>query len=476
MIRIRAGMATDVGRVRANNQDRAVVTEGLVAVADGMGGHRGGEVASTTALEALIRAWADTPAPQGPDDLSRAASTANRAVFQTAARDADLAGMGTTLTVLAAVRSGPDDVLAIAHVGDSRAYRLRGGELEQLTDDHSYVAELMRDGRLTAEQARTHSQRSIVTRAVGVEPHVEVDLLEILPSPGHRYLLCSDGLTGEVSDEIISSYLRRLADPAEAARALVAAANDGGGRDNITVVVVDVLGAETDLTVDEDADDPTHVLVGGPVLGLATVADDGLADAIPPPPAPPLVRSEPADRPDADPDSHEDPAGSLRPLVRRRSRAARVRGAVGALIALIVLGGLAAIAWWAVSNDPARTDPPTTVVTVPAVTVDPFEPVETDATGATVVASTTPAATSTVTTRRASTSTAPTASTARPADAGAAVGSGASTGSVTGATASSEDDTARSSANDTKDVTDEDALGVRPGPLQTSGSLTTRSP
>ena len=235
-------------------------------------------------------------------------------MFQTAACDAGLMGMGTTLTVLAAVRSGPDDVLAIAHVGDSRAYRLRGGELEQLTDDHSYVAELMRDGRLTAEQARTHSQRSIVTRAVGVEPHVEVDLLEILPSPGHRYLLCSDGLTGEVSDEVISSYLRRLADPAEAARALVAAANDGGGRDNITVVVVDVLGAETVLVGEDEDGDSTRVLVGTPALALATLADDAGPDAIPPPPAPPLVGPTSSDPPDRD---------ATRPMARQLPRRRR---------------------------------------------------------------------------------------------------------------------------------------------------------
>ncbi len=435
MIRMRAGMATDIGKVRANNQDRGIVADGLFGVADGMGGHRGGEVASTLALAALTRAWTETTSPAAAEDLSRAAISANRAVFATAAGEVTLAGMGTTLTVLAAVRSGPDDVLAIAHVGDSRAYRLRSGELEQLTDDHSYVAELQRDGRITAEQARTHSQRSIVTRAVGVEAEVEVDLLEIVPSPGHRYLLCSDGLTGEVPDEVIASYLRRLADPEEAARALVAAALESGGRDNITVVVVDVL--DSDPTLDDSA---------GPANGDASPPRDPAAppSTFPPPPdltnsaefveadgtalfARPSITSsaavsstpisDPATRPIAEaaaeplptmPEDQPDrtlelhgtaptptgpvPANSVEPLGeaaslppvprRRGSRTRRVRSAIGLLLAVGTLVGLALIARWAIVNDPARNTPVTTISTTPTETTDPFAPEESVATTA----------------------------------------------------------------------------------------------
>ena len=247
MIRLAGGAHSDVGRVRTNNQDAALAetTSAVYAVADGMGGHRGGEVASALALEALVNQLASVRVGGGPlDGVERVVDAvigANEAVFEEARGNAELFGMGTTLCVLALIGAPGQEQLAVANVGDSRIYLLHEGELSQLTEDHSLVQGLVRDGQLTADEAAVHPNRNILTRVIGVEPAVEVDWWEWPALVGDRYLLCSDGLFNEVSDARIAATLRQLADPVEAARTLVSLANAGGGRDNVTCVVVDVL-------------------------------------------------------------------------------------------------------------------------------------------------------------------------------------------------------------------------------------------
>lgn len=236
-MRFVAGAATDVGRVREGNEDAFVVDDRLrlFAVADGMGGHRAGEVASATAVEALR---ASVAAGSPVDEAIRAA---NAAVLEKSDADTDLAGMGTTMT---AVVSPGDGDAVIGHVGDSRAYLLHEGELSQLTDDHSLVEELVREGRLTSEQAEVHPQRSIITRALGIESDVDVDRYTVPAVVGDRVLLCSDGLTTMVRADDIASILRREPHPGHAAEQLVDAANEAGGEDNITVVVLDAVEGE----------------------------------------------------------------------------------------------------------------------------------------------------------------------------------------------------------------------------------------
>ncbi len=224
------GARTDVGRVREGNEDSYVVQEPLFAVADGMGGHQGGEVASSLALEALLNAT-DGAA------LAQAVQDANRAVFERAGRDPALAGMGTTLTAFLA----DGETLRLAHVGDSRAYLLRDTELQRITTDHTVVEGLVEKGELTPHEASIHPQRSILTRAIGVEGEVLVDQASIQVRPGDRLLLCSDGLTGMVEDEHIHRILQEQQDPQAAADTLVEAANEAGGQDNVTAVVIDVV-------------------------------------------------------------------------------------------------------------------------------------------------------------------------------------------------------------------------------------------
>ena len=246
---LRAGAATHVGRLRTINQDSyALLPErDLFIVADGMGGHQGGEVASRLAIETLQVAYQDA----STDSLTDAIAVANHRIRNEGDADPNLRGMGTTVVALALIPEEADEPtddedqpehLVIANVGDSRAYLYRDGALAQLTEDHSVVADLVREGRITAEEAEVHPQRNIVTRVLGVYESVDVDLWPIDPAiTGDRILLCSDGLFNEVGIDQIGSVLRRLEDPAEAAEELVRLANEGGGRDNITVVVVDVV-------------------------------------------------------------------------------------------------------------------------------------------------------------------------------------------------------------------------------------------
>ena len=233
----RHAVRTDIGLHREANEDAAVARPPLFAVCDGMGGARAGEVASELACSTL-----GTRVGAG-DDVIDAARAANAAVYDAAADDETLAGMGTTLTAM--VLDG--DVARFAHVGDSRAYLLRDGELRQVSLDHSVVGQMIRDGELTLEQAAVHPMRSILTRALGTEPSVEVDAYELALRSGDVVLLCSDGLTGMVPDERIQRALRHV-DPEESAAELVKQARRGGGLDNITVVVVRFAAAGGDAT------------------------------------------------------------------------------------------------------------------------------------------------------------------------------------------------------------------------------------
>ena len=229
--------ATDVGRVRQANEDRYLVGDGLFAVADGVGGHQAGEVASQTSVEQLEKAFT-VRTTQG---LVDAILDANRAVWNLAQQHAEKRGMGTTLTALALVEEDGEEQLALANVGDSRGYLFQRGDLMQVTEDHSLVEELVREGQLTHEEAQVHPQRSIITRALGMEPEIDVDAWTLTPYAGDRILLCSDGLTNEVGVDRIAAILRQLGDPQEAARELVRQARANGGNDNITVVVVDIV-------------------------------------------------------------------------------------------------------------------------------------------------------------------------------------------------------------------------------------------
>jgi PPM family protein phosphatase len=221
---------SDPGRRRRRNEDAYVVSPPLFAVADGMGGARAGELASRLAVEAM----GEEPGSRGEERLSTLIREANRRVFARSHEDASASGMGTTMT---AAIVGDDGTVTIGHVGDSRAYRLREDQLEQLTEDHSLVAELVRSGRLSAEEAESHPQRSVITRALGTDPDVDVDVFTVQGEAGDLFLLCSDGLTTMVEDEDIRHALSEGRDDLEAAaRDLIGRANRGGGEDNITVI------------------------------------------------------------------------------------------------------------------------------------------------------------------------------------------------------------------------------------------------
>jgi PPM family protein phosphatase len=238
---------TDVGRQRDANEDNLVLAAPVFAVADGMGGARAGEVASRIAADAF--ADARDPGQTPEQQLERVAREANRRIYDLAQRDEAHRGMGTTLTAALVA----DGAVSLGHVGDSRAYRLRDGQLDQLTHDHSLVAELERSGQLTAEAAERHPQRSIITRALGPEPDVDVDTHTHPARAGDLYVLCSDGLTGMISDDELATILRSAPTLEQAAESLVRAANQSGGKDNITVVLFRI--DEGDDTGDAAEDD-----------------------------------------------------------------------------------------------------------------------------------------------------------------------------------------------------------------------------
>ena len=245
-VRLLVASRSDVGRLRPGNEDAFLVVDDmqLVAVADGMGGHQGGEVASATAIDTFR-----TSMTRG-DSIERAITAANDAVVSQAATDLALRGMGTTITAGMVA----DGALRIGHVGDSRAYLLRAGELRQLTTDHSVVAELIAAGELTEDQALVDPRRAMITRALGIDATVEVDVFDVDLEPGDRILLCSDGLTTMIRDNAIAEILASEDDRERAADELVNAANIAGGADNITVVIVDIVEVADAGTTTEAAD------------------------------------------------------------------------------------------------------------------------------------------------------------------------------------------------------------------------------
>jgi PPM family protein phosphatase len=229
-MRTRVGATTDIGQVREGNEDAILIDDPLYAVADGMGGHRGGEVASNLALQTVEQLFAER---QGT--LTEQVERANRAVFERSQSDRDVSGMGTTLTA-ALIEGG---AVRLAHVGDSRAYLFRGGKLQLLTEDHTLVHRMVVEGEITETEAQNHPHRSVLTRALGVEGDVRVDETNVEVQVGDRLLLCTDGLTGMLSEDEIVSVLHDVRDPQKAVDRLVREANRAGGIDNITAVIID---------------------------------------------------------------------------------------------------------------------------------------------------------------------------------------------------------------------------------------------
>ena len=254
-----AAYRTDTGRQRSANEDSLFTRKPVFVVADGMGGAQAGEVASKAAAESF-----DRELPEAPPEriLEQTIKAANRTIHARAQQDPALAGMGTTTT--AAIVDAEAEEVAIGHVGDSRAYRFRGGQLERLTRDHSLVEEMRRKGQLTEAQAEDHPQRSIITRALGPEPEVEVDLQTVPAQAGDVFLICSDGLTTMLDDEHIARLLGRASTMQTAVRALVDEANRAGGRDNISVIAFRL----------EDAAAPVAAPEGATLIGPSAEAEE----------------------------------------------------------------------------------------------------------------------------------------------------------------------------------------------------------
>jgi protein phosphatase len=338
MTLLRSGSATDTGLVRSVNQDLAVETPTLFAVADGMGGHAGGEVAARLAVDAFSAAFSRQPTGAG---LSEAVQEANAAVWEHSLENPELRGMGTTLTAVGLVNEDGQDVLALVNVGDSRSYRFHEGQITQITTDHSLAEEMVRSGELTSHEAAVHPHRHILTRALGVSSDVAVDLWRIHPVRGDRFLLCSDGLTNELDSDQISEVLSSVSDPRQAAALLVQAARTHGGSDNITAVVVDVV-------VGEDGDDsvPAVAAVSSdftePAPATAAGAGAAAGDVV----YPGSVPEEPA------------PSRRERRRARRRQRRlARGRRLITlrtllfvVLLAAVVVGAFAAIRWYDINS------------------------------------------------------------------------------------------------------------------------------
>ncbi|HET7128674.1 MAG TPA: Stp1/IreP family PP2C-type Ser/Thr phosphatase [Gaiellaceae bacterium] len=330
--------ATDPGRKRRQNEDAFVLRPPLFAIADGMGGARAGEIASALAAGALNESETRSG---GEARVRELVQEANRRVHERASNDPSTTGMGTTMTV-ALVE--PNGAITFGHVGDSRAYLLRGDALEQLTDDHSLVAELVRRGELSASDAEVHPQRSVITRALGTDPDVDVDAFTVRPEPGDIYLLCSDGLSDMVAGDVIEEVmLRHRSDLDETAKALVRAANRGGGDDNITAVLFEMVGddaqvrAEPDdetreyATVPPDEEDTLHPEDGVPVITEAPAAVDTMVV-----PAAEIQTALAEQEPDVP------PAGTREAGIGRRLLALLV---IVALIALIVV-----LVWWGLAR------------------------------------------------------------------------------------------------------------------------------
>ncbi len=310
---------TDTGRVRRANEDAHYARAPLFCVADGMGGAQAGEVASGIAVATLADGLDESLAPE--QRLAKVVRDANREIHSRSLTEADLHGMGTTMTVLLL----GDDEVTIAHVGDSRTYRLRDGELKRLTRDHSLVGEMVRRGALTDEEAEQHPQRSILTRALGPDANVEVDVHTHGARDGDTYLLCSDGLTTMVSDDAIHEVVSGSQSMQDKARELVRRANANGGTDNITVVAVMLTGAG--MSPPEPAEPGSTTVVGAPAVAVAQ----------PPGGPPPAAAGPAASQPTA---FGPDAPVSVRDRARQRNR--RSRRLVTAVLVATVLAVTAA--------------------------------------------------------------------------------------------------------------------------------------
>lgn len=286
-VQFRWGACSEIGLVRQVNEDSKLTDPPLFAVADGMGGHASGDVASAIAVEVLRASLKQS------DSIADAVHNANKAIFQKAAKDPDLTGMGTTITAMWA----DDRSAQIAHVGDSRAYLLRDGQLSRLTTDHTVVNRLVQQGRILPEDADRHPQRSYLERALGVDPEVEVDVHVLDMVPGDRVLLCSDGLFGMIDDDLIQNVMVSEDSPQRAAERLCEEAVHAGGNDNVTTVVVDFpesertssSGAGTTTSFAETAAPPASRTTG-PVTG-STGRVQTMSAPRPSPPNPPGIRS-----------------------------------------------------------------------------------------------------------------------------------------------------------------------------------------
>ncbi len=343
MTLLRSGSATDTGLVRSVNQDLAMETPNLFAVADGMGGHAGGEVASRLAMETLAVAFSRQPTGSG---LAEAVTEANTVVWEHSRQNPELRGMGTTITALSLVNEEGQDTLALVNVGDSRSYRYHDGEISQITTDHSLAEEMVRTGDLTTDEAAVHPHRHILTRALGVATHVAVDLWRIHPVRGDRYLLCSDGLTNELTGDQIGEVLRSVDDPQRAADLLVEAARTHGGSDNITVVIVDVVVGE-----EEDGAESPAVAAVAPDFGTP-VETDGNEPAVAADlyPAPVAADKQPSRR-------------ERRRAKRRERRLARGRRLITVrtlffvvILAAVVAAALYAVRWYDTNSYFVRVD------------------------------------------------------------------------------------------------------------------------
>jgi protein phosphatase len=318
---------TDTGRQRRDNEDSAFARAPVFVVADGMGGAQAGEVASRIAVEAFERGLPDSGSPE--ERLAMRVREANQQIYERSRADRGRAGMGTTLTAAYV----DDTHVAIAHVGDSRAYLFRDGSLQRLTQDHSLVDELVRRGKLTEEQAAEHPQRSIITRALGPEPDVEVDTWTYPARAGDVVLLCSDGLTSMVSEQRVTAILSEPDNLDDAADALIREANEAGGRDNITVVLFRL----EEVGVDDDAGAQTMVGASVPRDALAAQSqgsDGSAATAVAVAPPPPRATAErvPATPPRAR------RLAPRPPVTVRRER--RFATPIAALLATVIVLGL----------------------------------------------------------------------------------------------------------------------------------------
>lgn len=320
---------TDVGRVREGNEDSVLIQDPVFAVADGMGGHVAGDVASQTAIETITDGLASERALD-PGNLAKLIKAANVAIWQKAQGDSTLRGMGTTCTVVLVENSR----IHIGHVGDSRAYLFRDGRLEQLTEDHTLVGRMVKEGRLQPEEAERHPQRNIITRTLGVDPEVQVDTSSVEVGDGDRIVICSDGLTSMLDAETITAALAEETEPQAAVDRLVEEANAAGGEDNVTVVIVEF--------------HPGDGTVGNP-----SVADAARQTTPTPAVTTPRVDTRPDELPDHFTQAVDVSAVAPSDVVaepRRRSRVARAVVATILIVAVLAVGGVMVFRYAIVEN------------------------------------------------------------------------------------------------------------------------------